>query len=132
MDFTLPTMDEAAANAREFGQAISRFGVNAQEAAEAIMRVSEALCRLDTIESIMDYKIESKVEKLAVDLELLRNSQARDSNRICAIEQELYDLRPASVEETEIPNQKGDLEIFSQIVWDKNVLDLLENNIFIN
>ena len=51
---------------------------------------------------------------------------------ITTSEIELNDLRSALEEKTEIPNQKGDLEIFSQIEWDEYFLNFGPSNIFLN
>lgn len=41
-------------------------------------------------------------------------------------------LRPVPNATTENPNQKGDLEIFSQIVWDEDFLKLADNMFLID
>jgi hypothetical protein len=45
------------------------------------------------------------------------------------LEMEISDLRSAMDAKTENPNQKGDLEISSQIVWDEEILKILEEPI---
>jgi hypothetical protein len=132
MDFKLPTMDEASIAANEFGKALANFGMNARDAAEAIARISEALARIDVVESVLDYKIDSRVASLETKVNIMQNSASSNENRIYALEQEIVDLRPALDATTENPNQKGDLEIFSQIVWDENFLKLLNEPIEID
>lgn len=136
MDFTLPTMDEAIANAREFGRAIQNVGLNAYEAAEAIKRMSELLYRVEALECIVDDKIQDTAA-------MLESRITQTECDIAQLNQDLDDLRPATVEETENPKQKSDLEIFPQIEWDEDFLKffdtdtridlaLKEGNLFLN
>ena len=80
------------------------------------------------------------VKKLA----FLMQSMADTNVRIDLIEQKLNQLRPATDEKTEIPKQKSDLEIFSQIEpsteflilgdvgWSDDIIDMDKTNMFLN
>lgn len=125
MNFTLPSMDEATANAREFGQAIQNIGLNAHEVAEAIKRISELLGRVNAIECIVDDKIQDTAA-------LLESRIAQTEYDIAQLNQDLNGLRPVTVGETDKPKQKGDLEIFSPIMWDEDFLKFDDSNIFLN
>ena len=83
-------------------KAFASFGVSAKEAAEA----------LNTLSEIMNY----------IDAQ----SKVNENNK------SFSDLRPALDAKTENPNQKGDLEIFSQIVWDEDFLKMNASNPFLN
>ena len=128
-EFALPTMDEATANAQMFGEAMSRVGISANQAAENIARISELLARMECIEGVMDYKIASRVGSIETKAALLENKVSRSENRIYEVERNLNDLRSAMDAKTEKPNQKSDLEIFSQIEWDESFLKILEEPI---
>ena len=128
-EFALPTMDEATANAQRLGEAMRRVGISADRAAENIARISELLARMECVEGMMDYKISSRVGSIETKAALLENKMSRSENRIYEIERDLHDLRSAMDAKTENPNQKGDLEIFSQIEWDESFLKILEEPI---
>lgn len=111
MNFPLLTMDEATANLMEWGKAIYDMGFSAYEAAEALRNISNLLSRADWGEG----EITAIKDKLC-DLECKIDSQDSVlSNRIDVAEIEIDELRSALDAKTEIPNQKVDLEIFSQI-----------------
>lgn len=132
MEFSLPTMDEATAAAAELSRALASFGLSSRDAAEAIMRVSEALNRIDVVESVLDYRIDSKVSSLKTEVDILKNNNAHNERRIYEVEREISDLRPVLDAPTENPNQNSDLEIFSQIEWDEHFLNFGPSNIFLN
>ena len=115
MEFSLPTMDFVTSHVQDFGRALASFGLNADQAAEAIARVSEALSRLDVIESVIDYGIESKVGRVEVETDLLKNRSNRIERDVFLLREDLNDIRSALDAKTEKPNQNSDLEIFNQI-----------------
>ena len=87
------------------------MGVTAYEMTNAIRRMSEVLNRLEyhsnEITAIKDSLHDLKYET--------ENIQRGLDCRTAVLEMELSDLRSAMDAKTENPNQKGDLEIFSQI-----------------
>ena len=89
----------------------SKFGVSTQEMINAIMRMNEALSRLEyhanEITAIKDDLYDLRYET--------ENIQSRFDNRTAVLEMEISDLRTALDAKTEKPNQKDDLENFSQI-----------------
>lgn len=95
----------------QFIKAASKFGVSTQEMINAIMRMNEALSRLE--------RHANEITAIKDDLHDLRyeteNIQSRFDNRTAVLEMEISDLRTALDAKTEKPNQKGDLEIFSPI-----------------
>ena len=94
----------------QFIKAISKFGVSTQEMINAIMRMNEVLSRLEyhanEITAIKDDLYDLRYET--------ENIQSGLDNHIAALEIEINDLRSAMDAKTEKPNQKGDLENFSQ------------------
>ena len=124
----------------QFIKAANKFGVSTQEMINAIMKMNEALSRLEyhanEITAIKDdlhdlrYEIENiqgglnnrtailemKISDLQSALsEKTENIQSELDNRTAVLEMEISDLRSAMDAKTENPNQKGDLENFSQI-----------------
>lgn len=132
MEFSLPTMDFVTSHVQDFGRALASFGLNADQAAEAIARVSEALSRLDIIESVIDCGIESKVGRVEVETDLLKNRSNRIERDVFLLREDLNDIRSALDAKTEKPNQNSDLEIFNQIVWDEHFLKFGPSNIFLD
>ena len=112
----------------ELGQAMSRMGVSANEMISAVRRMNEVLSRLqyhsDEITAIKDSLHDLRYNTDNIHSEL--------RNRITVTEMELSDLRSAMDAKTENPNQKGDLEIFSQIEWDEAFLNFGGSNMFLN
>ena len=112
----------------ELGQAMSRMGVSANEMISAVRRMNEVLSRLqyhlDEITTIKDSLHDLRYNTDNIHSEL--------RNRITVTEMELSDLRSAMDAKTENPNQKGDLEIFSQIEWDEAFLNFGGSNMFLN
>ena len=106
--------------------------MSADQAAEAIARVSEALSRLDVIESVIDYGIESKVGRVEVETDLLKNRSNKIERDVSLLREDLNDIRSALDAKTENPNQNDDLEIFNQIVWDEHFLKFGPSNIFLD
>ena len=90
---------------------MSATGVTAYQMTEAIKRMSEVLSRLeyhsDEITAIKDDLHDLRYET--------ENIQSGFDNRTAVLEMEIDDLRSALDAKTENPNQKGDLENFSQI-----------------
>ena len=83
-------------------KAFASFGVSAKEAEEALLKLAQLIKEFD------DY------------------SKVNDN------EESSSDIRSALDAKTENPNQKGDLEIFSQIVWDEDFLKMNASNPFLN
>ena len=107
----MATQLQLSSQLAELGQAMSRMGVGANEMISAVRRMNEVLSRLqyhsDEITAIKDSLHDLRCDTESVYYEL--------SNRATVTEMELSDLRSAMDAKTENPNQKGDLEIFSQI-----------------
>lgn len=96
---------------QDLGHAMQSMGITAYQLVNTIARLNEALTRLeyhsDEITAIKD-----DLDDLRYETE---NIQSECNNRITVLEMEISDLRSALDAKTENPNQKGDLEIFSQI-----------------
>lgn len=109
--YELPSMSQFSSQIQDLARAMSSVGVSAYDAAQALRRMNEVLGRLEYMEN--------EVTAIKDDLHDLRheteNIQSGLDCRTAALEMEISDLRSAMDEKTEIPNQKGDLEIFSQI-----------------
>ena len=107
----MATQLQLSSQLAELGQAMSRMGVSANEMISAVRRMNEVLSRLqyhsNEITAIKDDLHDLRCDTESVYCEL--------SNRATVTEMELSDLRSAMDAKTENPNQKGDLEIFSQI-----------------
>jgi hypothetical protein len=120
-----PTMSQFSGQLQSLAQAMANTGVTAHEMTNAIMRMNEVLSRLE-------YHA-NEITAIKDDLHDLRyeteNIQSGLDCRTAVLEMEISDLRSAMDAKTENPNQKGDLEISSQIVWDKEILKILEEPI---
>jgi hypothetical protein len=129
MDFSLPTMDEATEAAREVGRALSSMGISASEMVNSLRRLNEAFAHIDYLAN----EVTAIKDELS-DLRYIETERKTSelSNRIDVVEMELNDIRSALDEKTETPNQKGDLEIFSQIEWDEAFLKFGDGNMFLN
>lgn len=111
MTYDLPNMNQFSEQLQSLAQAMSATGVTAYEMTEAIRRMNEVLSRLeyhsDEITAIKDDLHDLRYET--------ENIQSGLDNRTVVLEMKINDLRSAMDAKTENPNQKGDLEIFSQI-----------------
>ena len=120
-----PTMSQFSGQLQSLAQAMANTGVTAHEMTNAIMRMNEVLSRLE-------YHA-NEITAIKDDLHDLRyeteNIQSGLDCRTAVLEMEISDLRSAMDAKTENPNQKGDLEISSQIVWDEEILKILEEPI---
>lgn len=109
--YELPTMNQFSAQVQDLARAMSSTGVTAYQMTEAIRRMNEVLSRLEWAET--------EITAIKDDLHDLRNQAESIQNgldcRTAVLEMKIDELRPALDEKTETPNQKGDLEIFSQI-----------------
>lgn len=109
--YELPSMNQFSSQLQDLARAMSSVGVSAYDAAQALRRMNEVLGRLEYMEN--------EVTAIKDDLHDLRheteNIQSGLDCRTAVLEMELSDLRSAMDAKTENPNQKGDLEIFSQI-----------------
>ena len=96
---------------QDLGHAMQSMGITAYELVNTITRLSEALDRLeyhsDEITAIKDDLHDLRYET--------ENIQSGLDCRTAVLEMEINDLRSVMDAKTENPNQKGDLEIFSQI-----------------
>jgi dGTP triphosphohydrolase len=123
--YELPTMNQFSGQLQSLAQAMANTGVTAYEMTNAIMRMNEVLSRLeyhaDEITAIKDDLHDLRYET--------ENIQSGLDCRTAVLEMEISDLRSAMDAKTENPNQKDDLEISSQIVWDKEILKILEEPI---
>lgn len=123
--YELPTMNQFSGQLQSLAQAMANTGITAYEMTNAIMRMNEVLSRLE-------YHA-NEITAIKDDLHDLRyeteNIQSGLDCRTAVLEMEISDLRSAMDAKTENPNQKGDLEISSQIVWDEEILKILEEPI---
>ena len=96
---------------QDLGHAMQSMGITAYQLVNTIARLNEALTRLeyhsDEITAIKDDLHDLRYET--------ENIQSGLDCRTAVLEMEINDLRSAMDAKTENPNQKGDLEIFSQI-----------------
>ena len=110
---------------QDLSHAMSSMGVTAYQLVSTITRLNEALTRLeyhsDEITAIKDDLHDLRYET--------ENIQRGLDCRTAVLEMKIGDLRSAMDAKTENPNQKGDLEISSQIVWDEEILKILEEPI---
>ena len=120
-----PTMSQLPGQLQSLAQAMANTGVTAHEMTNAIMRMNEVLSRLE-------YHA-NEITTIKDDLHDLRyeteNIQSGLDCRTAVLEMKISDLRSAMDAKTENPNQKCDLEISSQIVWDEEILKILEERI---
>ncbi len=96
---------------QDLGHAMQSMGITAYQLVNTIARLNEALTRLeyhsDEITAIKD-----NLHDLRYETENIQNGL---DNRTAVLEMEINGLRSAMDAKTENPNQKSDLEIFSQI-----------------
>ena len=109
--YELPSMNQFSSQLQDLARAMSSVGVSAYDAAQALRRMNEVLGRLEYMENEVT-AIKDSLHDLKYETEGIQ--QGLDC-RTAVLEMELSDLRSAMDAKTEIPNQKGDLEIFSQI-----------------
>ncbi len=125
VSYELPTMNQFSSQLQDLGRAMQSMGISAYDMTNAIKRMNEVLSCLeyhsDEITAIKDSLHDLRYET--------ENIQSGLDCRTAVLEMELNDLRSAMDAKTENPNQKGDLEIFSQIVWDEKILKILEEPI---
>lgn len=109
--YELPTMNQFSSQLQDLARAMSSTGVSAYEMTQAITRMSEVLSRLEyhanEITAIKDDLHDLRYETEGIQQGL--------DGRTAVLEMELNDLRSAMDAKTENPNQKGVLEISSQI-----------------
>ena len=96
---------------QDLGHAMQSMGVTAYQLVNTIARLNEALSRIeyhsDEITAIKDDLHDLRYET--------ENIQSGLDCRTAVLEMEISDLRSAMDAKAENPNQKGDLENFSQI-----------------
>lgn len=126
--YDLPSINKFSSQLQDLEQAISSTGVTAYEMTEAIKRMSEVLYNLEhhsnEITAIKDnlYDLRCETERIQQKLDY----------HTATSEIELNNLRSALEEKTETSNQKGDLEIFSQIEWDEEFLKIMNKPIIVD
>lgn len=125
MVYELPTMQQFSSELQNLSSVMRSFGISAQELCENVSKMGEVLDRLSVLESRVD-RGEAEDYEIRKELQLQHDVL---EGRTAYLEVELNDLRSVMDAKTENPNQKGDLEIFSPIVWDENFLKLLEEPI---
>lgn len=96
---------------QDLGHAMQSMGITAYQLVNTIARLNEALTRLeyhsDEITAIKDDLHDLRYET--------ENIQSGLDNHTAVLEMEISDLRSTLGAKTENPNQKSDLENFSQI-----------------
>ena len=110
-DLPSSSIEQFSSQLQDLGHAMQSMGITAYELVNTIARLNEALGRLeyhsDEITAIKDDLHDLRYET--------ENIQSGLDCRTAVLEMEINDLRSAMDAKTENPNQKGDLEIFSQI-----------------
>ena len=126
--YELPPMNQISSQLQDLEQTMSSTGVTAYEMTQAIKKMSEVLSNLEYYSNEIT-AIKDNLHNLQCETE--RIQQKLDCHTAIS-EIELNDLRSALEEKTETPNQKGDLEIFSQIEWDEEFLKIMNEPIIID
>ena len=126
--YELPSMNQFSSQLQDLARAMSSTGVSAYEMTEAIRRMSEVLSRLEYHSNEIT-AIKDGLHDLRYETEGIQ--QGLDC-RTAVLEMELSDLRSAMDAKADKPKQKGDLEIFSPIVWDEDFLKFGDSNMFLN
>lgn len=109
--YELPSMNQFSSQLQDLARAMSSVGVSAYDAAQALRRMNEVLSRLEYAESEIT-AIKDDLHDLRYETEGIQ--QGLDC-RTAVLEMKIDELRSATDAKTENPNQKSDLEIFSQI-----------------
>lgn len=109
--YELPSMNQFSSQIQDLARAMSSTGVTAYEMTQAIKRMNEVLSRLEYHSNEIT-AIKDDLHDLRYETETIQ--QGLDA-RTAVLEMEISDLRSAMDAKTENPNQKGDLEISSQI-----------------
>lgn len=109
--YELPSMNQFSSQLQDLARAMSSVGVSAYDAAQALRRMNEVLGRLEHMENEVT-AIKDNLHDLRYETENIQNGL---DCRTAALEVEIIDLRSAMDAKTENPNQKGGLEISSQI-----------------
>ena len=99
------------------------------EAHDIVAPVRDSIIELSDRVRIMGVDFEDVIKSLT-DLSMASQHMGYRMDQFEKALKEFSDgLRPVSDDTTENPNQKGDLEISSQIVWDEKILKILEEPI---
>ena len=110
-DLPVSSTQQFSSQLQDLGHAMQSMGITAYQLVNTIARLNEALTRLeyhsDEITAIKDNLHDLRYET--------ENIQSGLDSRTAVLEMEISDLRSAMDAKTENPNQKGDLENFSQI-----------------
>ena len=111
IEYELPSINQFSSQIQDLAQTMSSIGVTVYEMTEAIKRMSEVLSRLEYHSS--------EITAIKDDLHDLRyECEGRDATLQASIDIDkikIDELRSVLDAKTETPNQKSDLEIFSQI-----------------
>ena len=126
--YELPSMNQFSSQLQDLARAMSSVGVSAYDAAQALRRMNEVLGRLEYVENEVT-AIKDSLHDLKYETEGIQ--QGLDC-RTAVLEMELSDLRSAMDAKADKSKQKGDLEIFSPIVWDEDFLKFGDGNMFLN
>ena len=111
VSYELPTMNQFTSQLTELGRAMQSMGISAYDMTNTIKRMNEVLSRLEYHSNEIT-AIKDNLHDLRHETE---NIQSGLDCRTAVLEMEISDLRSALDAKTENPNQKGDLENFSQI-----------------
>ena len=109
--YELPSMNQFSSQLQDLARAMSSTGISAYEMTQAIKKMGEVLSRLEYHSNEIT-AIKDDLHDLRYETE---NIQSGLDCRTAVLEMEINDLRSAMDEKTETPNQKGGLEISSQI-----------------
>lgn len=133
----LPSVSDTAVS---LSSVVAQVGCTADQMTKALKDLADLMKRMDWAAT----EITAIKDDLA---DLHYDCEGRDGNlsaRIDLCEYQLNQLRPATGEKTEIPKQKSDLEIFSQIEpsteflilgdigWSDDIIDMDKTNMFLN
>lgn len=126
--YELPSMNQFSSQLQDLARAMSSVGVSAYDAAQALRRMNEVLGRLEYMENEVT-AIKDNLHDLKYET---GNIQSGLDCCTAVLEMELSDLRSALDAKADKPKRKGDLEIFSPIVWDEDFLKSDDSNMFLN
>ncbi len=110
-DLPGPSTQQFSSQLQDLGHAMQSMGITAYQLVNTITRLNEALSRLEYHSNEIT-AIKDDLHDLRYETE---NIQSGLDCRTAVLEMEINDLRSAMDAKTENPNQKGDLENFSQI-----------------
>lgn len=133
----LPSVSDATVS---LSSVVAQVGCTAEQMTDALRRISELINRMDWATTEIT-AIKDSMSDLRYDVEC---ADATNSARTDLVELQLDELRSALDAKTDIPNQKGDLEISNRIVpskdflilsdigWSSDIIELDKTNMFLN